>query len=361
MRLYGLMVAIGLVLFANSDNASAAAVESFRLGGWNGSAFTDDQSGLFTSCVASADYKSGITLFVEVDTSYNWAIGFSASHWDMEVGSDIPLQYRIDRGGWQQGMAKAETKKLARMPMPQGGYIITRFRRGRTLYVYDGAYNYQFRLTGTSKLMARMAKCVERNTARFGAAPATGTAATAPSAGLGQNSSSSPATSAAAADPQLAVEATQALFNFMGSAGLSGLKLIPDGQREDDDLNGLHAVAANDARTLVAHIFGPGTYGSENELMSLIVADSQKSCEGSFSSGSERVTEGGKEVFASYANCEAGDYQLIERVAIVKRNAGGIMVYGVADTYVGEGGGAPVSPPELTDPDFYAAAAAAAN
>lgn len=363
MRLFRLLAIASAIIFAGTGIAAAAIVENFRLGGWNGSAFTEDDSGRFSTCVASATYKSGITLYVQVDTSYSWAIGFSAPHWDMEVGSDIPLQYRIDRGGWQSGVAKATSKDLARMQMPQGGYIITRFRRGRTLYVYDGAYNYEFRLTGTSRLMARLAKCVEQNIARYGAAPGMGHAAAAsPSGGLGQKpESQGTAPTNTASDPQLAVEATQALFNLMGSAGLSGLKLIPDGQREED-LNGLHAVAANDARTVVAHIFSPGSYQSEEELMSLVVADSQKSCtDGSFSSGTERLTEGGKDLYTSYANCEAGDFQLIERVAIVKRNSGGIFVYGVADTYVGEGGGAPVSPPELTDPDFHAAAATAAN
>jgi hypothetical protein len=34
---------------------------------------------------------------------------------------------------------------------------------------------------------------------------------------------------------------------------------------------------------------------------------------------------------------------------------------GVADAYVGEGGGAPVSPPELTDPDLYSAIVTAAD
>ncbi|GAA0779356.1 hypothetical protein E1180_18870 [Roseibium denhamense] len=350
-----------LCLFVSA--ASAAVVESFRSGGWNGSAYTDDATGRLSTCVAAATYQSGITLYVQVDTSYSWAIGFSAPHWNMDVGSDIPLQYRIDRGAWQQGVAKATSKDLARMQMPQGSYIITRFRRGRTMYVYDGAYNYEFRLTGTSRLMARLAKCVERNVARYGAAPGVGTAAAAPAApsgGLGQADPAPAQNTAAAADPQLAIEATQALFNLMGSAGISGLKLIPDGQREED-LNGLHAVAADDARTLVAHIFASGSYESEQKLMSLIIADSAENCDGSFSSGTERVTEGGKDVFSSYANCEAGDFQLIERVAIVKRGAGGVHVYGVADTYVGEGGGAPVSPPELTDPDFYAAAAAAAD
>ncbi|WP_460083831.1 hypothetical protein [Roseibium sp. LAB1] len=357
-------IAAGLLLLGSFGIAHAAVVDKFRVGSWHGSAFTDDQSGGFSTCVASADYRSGITLYVQVDTHYNWAIGFSAPHWNMKVGADIPLQYRIDRGAWQSGVAKATSKDLARMQMPKGGYIITRFRRGRTLYVHDGTYNYEFRLTGTSRLMARLAKCVEQNIARHGAAPGTGTtAAASPQGGLGNTAPAKENASAtsAATDPQLAIEATQALFNLMGSAGISGLKLIPEGQREED-LNGLHAVAANDARTLVAHIFPEGSYQSEEELMSLIVADSQKKCtEGRFSSGSERINENGKPLYTSYANCETGDFQLIERVAIVKRKVGGVFIYGVADSYVGEGGGAPVSPPELTDEDLYSAVASAAQ
>ncbi|EAV44530.1 hypothetical protein SIAM614_05190 [Roseibium aggregatum IAM 12614] len=364
MRVVHSLVAAGFLLLGSFGSGQAAVVDSFRIGSWNGSAFTDDQTGAFTTCVASANYRSGITLYVQVDTTYNWAIGFSAPHWNMKVGADIPLQYRIDRGAWQSGVAKATSKDLARMQMPQGGYIITRFRRGRTLYVRDGTYDYQFRLTGTSRLMARLAKCVERNIARHGAAPGTGTtAAASPQGGLGNSApanESTPATSAAA-DPQLAIEATQALFNLMGSAGISGLKLIPDGQREED-LNGLYAVAADDARTLVAHIFPVGSYQSEEELMAIVVADSQKACtEGRFSSSSERINENGKAIYTSYANCEADDFQLIERVAIVPRKAGGVFIYGVADTYVGEGGGAPVSPPELTDEDLYSAVASAAQ
>lgn len=363
MRLFRTLAAASLLVSVGVGQTWAATVENFRIGGWNGSAFTDDQSGLFSTCVASATYRSGITLYVQVDTTFSWALGFSSPNWNMEVNSDIPLQYRIDRGDWQQGVAKATSKDLARMQMPQGGYIITRFRRGQTLYVYDGTNNYEFRLTGTSRLMARLARCVEQNSAKYGAAPGMpDTAASNPSGGLGQPApEQETAPSSSTNEPQLAVEATQALFNLMGSTGLTGLKLIPDGQREQD-LNGLHAVAADDARTLVAHIFSPGSYSSESELMSLIIGDSQKACEkGSFSSGTERISEAGKEIYTSYANCDAGDYQLKERVAIVKRKAGGIFVYGVADTYIGEGGGEPVSPPDLSDGSFFAAAAEAAD
>lgn len=361
MGFYRSLVLAGLFFLLAAGSGRAAVVETFRLGGWKGSAYTDDTTGRFSNCVASAQYRSGITLLVQVDTTYNWAIGFSAPNWNMKVGDDIRLQYRIDGGAWQQGTAKAAAVNLARMQMPPNGYIIKRFRRGRTLYVYDGTNNYQFRLTGTSKLMARLARCVDRNSARYGAAPGMGSAASSgASGGLGQTQPVQP-TTPAAPDPQLAVEATQALFNLMGSAGLSGLKLIPGGQREEN-YKGLHAVAGDDARKLVAHIFAPGSYTNENELMSLIVADSQKTCgNGSFSSSTERVTVGGKAVFTSRCTCQEGDHELIERVAVVKRNAGGLFVYGVSDTYIGEGGGAPVSPPELTDAAFNSAAATAAN
>lgn len=366
LRTKVILLICGLILA--SESVQARVVDSFRLGGWNGSAFTDDTSGLFSNCVASAVYKSGITLYVQVDTSYSWAIGFSAPHWNMTVGETIPLQYRIDSGAWQQGTATATSKDLARMQMPEGGYIITRFRRGRTLYVYDGAYNYEFRLTGTSRLMQRMVRCVESNIARYGRGTGLGDAAAVGSpsgnSGLGQTAPAQPAQPvqpATAADPQLAIESTQALFNIMGQTGQTGLKLIPDGQREDD-LNGLHAVAANDARTIVAHIFPAGGYTSDQELMATIIADSAKSCtDGSFSSGSQRINEGGKALYTSFARCETGDHELVERVVLTPRSAGGLYVYGVADTHVGEGGGAPVAPQEMTDQAWHAATAAASN
>ncbi|MBS8261509.1 hypothetical protein DYI23_14890 [Roseibium polysiphoniae] len=347
-----ILLFMGTVVYflgAGSTPTHAGTIESFRVGGWNGNAYTNDTTGTFDTCVAAATYRNGMTLLVQVDSGYRWAIGFSAPHWNSEIGKEVTLQYRIDRGAWQQGTATATAKDLFRMQMPEGGYIITRFRRGRTLYVYDGAYNYDFRLTGTSRLMARMAKCVEVNSARFGATPGSG---------LGASQPTAPA--AAANNPQLAVEATQALFNLMGSAGLSGLKLTPDDKR-DTDLKGLHAVASNEARSVIAHIFEAGGYTSTQDLVATIISDAAKSCEGSFSSGSETITETGKTFPTSYSRCVAGDYEKVERAAIVPRRAGGVYVYGVVDTYVGEGGGAPVAPTELTDPDWHHAAASAAD
>ncbi len=343
-----------------ATSAEARSVDRFRLGGWLGDAYVDDANNRFSSCVASAQYRSGIAMSVQVDGNYNWFIGFSSSSWNMTVGQTIPLQYRIDRGAWQQATGEVRTATMVRIQMPANGYLVHRFRRGRLLQVFDGSNTYEFRLTGTSKLMARLGRCVEINSARFGvtptpSAPAPGTSAPSRPGGAQPGGSQT-----APASPALQVEATQALFNLMTQAGLSGLKLIPDQDREDS-LKGLYAVAKKDGRTVVAHIFEKGGYASEQDLMAQIIADSAKNCEGSFQSGTEQTSEGGKQLFTSYAHCTSGDTDLVERVAIVPRAAGGIFIYGISDTYTGTADGPTVSPPELTDPDFYRAAAEAAN
>jgi len=357
-RIAAWLCAVTLVLASmGAQVARAGIVDSFQSGGWSVNAYTDDGSGAFDTCVASAAYRSGITMYVQVDTAFNWALGFSAPTWRMTPGAEIPLQYRFDRGPWQQGLAVAASETLARMQMPADGYIVTRFRRGRVMYVYDGAYSYEFRLTGTSRLMQRMVTCVETNAARYPGG-GTGGGLGQPQAGLSGGSGG--ATPGGGQDGALAIEATQALFNIMSRTGLA-LPLVPDGQRADPDLNGLHAVAASGNRTIVAHVLPPNTYESAQALMSTIVADSAKACADLFSSGTAPVTEAGKALLTSVARCDAGDVTTDERVVLVPRAAGGLYIFGVQDIHVGEGGGAVAPLAPLPDASWYAATAAAAQ
>lgn len=332
--------------------ARAGVVDSFKVGSWHVDAFTNDSTGNFDSCVGIVRYRSGISMSVQVDAKYDWWIGFSAPGWTMTPGEKIQLQYRIDRGPWQVGTAEAVSPELARMAMPTGGYIITRFRRGHTLYVYDGAYNYDFRLTGTSRLMASMARCVETNSRRFGAgAPMASNAAPAPGA-------TPVAEAKQPADPQLQIEATQALFNLMGNTGLLGLNLVGEAER-DDNTKGIHAVARNDARIVTAHILNQDSFESEQAVLSEMIAKAAKTCEGDFSSGSSRKTVNDKNLQTGQSECTAGDYELKQRYAVAPRSAGGVYVFALSDIHVGEGGGTAVSPgTQIAAEQFNAAVAA---
>ena len=104
--------------------AVARNVDHFRMGGWLGDAYVDDADNRFSSCVASARYRSGIALSVQVDSAYNWFVGFSSGGWNMTVGTNIPLQYRIDHGEWQQGTGEVRTATMVRMQMPANGYLV---------------------------------------------------------------------------------------------------------------------------------------------------------------------------------------------------------------------------------------------
>ena len=104
-----------------ASQAEARIVESFKVRSWHVDAFVSDQTGKFDSCIGIARYRSGISMSVQVDANYDWWIGFSAPNWTMNAGADIPLRFRIDRGQWQQGTAKAVSKTLARMPALKGG------------------------------------------------------------------------------------------------------------------------------------------------------------------------------------------------------------------------------------------------
>lgn len=348
------IIIVGLLALCMPGHARV--VESFRSGGWHGDAFVNDSTGLFNSCVAIARYRSGISMSVEVDSVYNWWIGFSSESWTMTTGEKIPLTYRIDGGEWQHGVATAISPQLARMAMPADGYIVRRFRRGRTLYVRDKSYNYQFRLTGTSRLLARLARCVEKNSARFGAGPALSRDEGGAETKTPVVQSPEPVAPATADMAQLQVEATQRLFNLMAGTGLTDLKLIAEADREEG-LKGLHAVAGNDTRTIVAHVYPEGSFDSETDIMARLIFEAAKSCEGDFSSGFSADPVGGDELFAGRASCAAGDAELLERYAIAPRGAGGVLVFGVADTSVGEGGGEASAPAkQLTDDAFHRAA-----
>jgi len=337
-------------LFVSTSVAQARIVESFKSGRWHGDAFVNDQTGKFDSCIAIAKYRSGISMSVQVDANYDWWIGFSAPGWKMTPGEDIPLQFKIDRGQWQQGVANAVSPELARMPMPTGGYIITRFRRGRTLFVYDGANNYQFRLTGTSRLMARLARCVDKNAAFYGAGL---------NSGSGNTTQSAPAANSGSATPvaALQVEATQVIFNLMGKLSIQGLDLVDADEREEN-LKGIHAFASSDARSVAVHIRTADSYETERDIMASMMSEAIKTCEGEFTGRFDEQDFEGKPVLAGGSACLAGDFELVEQYAIAKRSKGGVFVYAISDSYVGEGGGEPVSPPqEVSDEQFTKAVA----
>src|SRR3954451_1423109 len=69
---------------------------SIRVAGWSGGAFTDDQTGQFSSCIANANYKSGIDFGVVVAKNGAWALAFSHPNWSLVRDQKFPIVLSFD-------------------------------------------------------------------------------------------------------------------------------------------------------------------------------------------------------------------------------------------------------------------------
>lgn len=145
--------------------ADAKTMYKFRSGPWNASAHTNNKTGAFSHCAASAKYKSGITLVFSVNRNYKWKMSFAKPSWRLNSGNSYPIVYRVDRNRIFKSRATAINSKMAMTPLP-GKNLFNQMRRGRKLYVKTKKDTLGFSLNGSSKMLASLVRCVKKNNVR---------------------------------------------------------------------------------------------------------------------------------------------------------------------------------------------------
>jgi len=84
------MLALGVVTRADAKEVS------FQAGSWPGTIVYDDKSGTFQDCYITSDYKSGITLYFQIDYDQTFHIAFTHPDWRLTVGDDFSLGLSVD-------------------------------------------------------------------------------------------------------------------------------------------------------------------------------------------------------------------------------------------------------------------------
>ena len=154
-----------VVLFALAGPAHSARLESLRLpNGWTGSAYSN-KSGRFSSCAASASYRSGDNLHVSIDRKYKWSIAIGIGSGGVRNGI-TNVNIRFDGGRWLPLKGVVSKNNLLIIPMPSNSNLMRRFRKGLTMHVRYAGRKAGFRLTGTSKMFVVLAACVVRHNAK---------------------------------------------------------------------------------------------------------------------------------------------------------------------------------------------------
>lgn len=154
---------------ATMAQADAAQMTRFKSGNWSGGAYSNDSTGRFSHCAASASYKSGILLLFSVDKNLKWKMGFAKSGWNLRRGDNYPVSYRIDRFRIYRGQAQAINNRLATVKLPGSrANVFNQMRRGRLLSVATKTDVLKFSLNGTSRMLSSLLRCAERYGRRSG-------------------------------------------------------------------------------------------------------------------------------------------------------------------------------------------------
>ena len=361
-----LMFAVGL-----AGTADAKKISNFRVGAWHGGAFVDDDTGVFNSCLASAEYNSGITMFVRVDRELIWEIGFLSDKWSFTKGSQIKLQFKIDRSEWESVVASAYSKNGVRLQMDGRAQLVKRFRGGRTFKLRDSQETFHFDLTGTSRLMVKLVRCTEQQLAREPSAPAVNdqvarkrTPAPQPQTadpdarnqqratarqGTKQQAYTAPPanrTPASDTDAVLVAEGTRILSNFVIKAGLTNPEILPPAE-VPAELQFAHSVAGAGGQVAFVLIVPRAAELPQKTVTAAIVAKVSDGCEGSFLTGTAKSEVDGTKLATGFAACDEDDQLTQLRYVVTPRSDDGIYLIGLlAGNAVAPGNGLQDAPPQ---------------
>lgn len=161
MRLLAATLAVALCA---ASSAQAREINRYNVGGWQVGVFTNDQSGRFSHCAASGNYRNGLTLLFSVSESLEWAIGFSSPEWRLTPGRDFDVEFRIDGGRLQSVRGRAVTDRLVRATLPDRVELFNQFRLGLRMVVsLNDNPEVVFNLSNTNAMLTEILNCARKN------------------------------------------------------------------------------------------------------------------------------------------------------------------------------------------------------
>ncbi|SMX60591.1 conserved exported protein of unknown function [Bradyrhizobium sp. ORS 285] len=365
----GMMLSL-LALTMAALNAPAHAKGPYgaiSVAGWSGGAYTDDNTGKFSSCIASASYKSGINFGVLALPTYNWALAFIHPTWSLTQGQKFPIVLSFDGRNSYNVEGSVWSANMVVVPMPNDSTLIKSFRAARTMSAFAQGNLFQFDLNGTSVLLPSLANCVRLINAGGMAAATNFTVQ--PNAAAAQRPAAPPAAVAPAAtasvqpvraaedSPELQLEAMQIASNFILKAALSHPAILGSGERPVWLTAGGVAWKSDNATGFV-RIVPPQRNVDGLEVAATIIGNDARDCKGKFISARNSELVDSAVVFRGMSSCEDSEKSDIAEYFIFPRKAGGFVLFSVVTPTkpVGSGGGQQLQTREEANANFRKAA-----
>ncbi|MBI5260446.1 MAG: trypsin-like peptidase domain-containing protein [Bradyrhizobium sp.] len=153
---------IACVLQASLIGAAQAAgpFGSIRIGNWIGGAFSNDQTGAFSHCAATAPFTSGISLVVGQNAEGSWLLSFASPAFHFNKGDSAPIDVIFDGQSEARLFATAHASNMVTAIMPPN--VARTFQKASLMVATTGGAPLQFNLTSTGPVLAAIANCVAK-------------------------------------------------------------------------------------------------------------------------------------------------------------------------------------------------------
>ena len=157
----GLLVsALASTLLASPSAFAAGPFGTIHVGYWQGGAYTNDTTGAFSHCAASANYVNGLTLGISQNTQRTWSIGFLSPTWNLPEGQSFPIDLTFDGHSQFRIFATSTHEKLITGILPDPALNV--MRKSRLMVATGSQGPINFELAMISKLVPMIATCVDR-------------------------------------------------------------------------------------------------------------------------------------------------------------------------------------------------------
>jgi S1-C subfamily serine protease len=133
---------------------------SIHVGNWIGGAFSDDGTGAFSHCAATATYANGIILVVGQNSSNTWLLSFASPSFKFNKGDTLPIDVTFDGQSQARLFASANSDIMVTATLPPN--VARTFQKSSLMVAQAGRSTVQFNLTSAGPLLTALATCVSK-------------------------------------------------------------------------------------------------------------------------------------------------------------------------------------------------------
>lgn len=292
-------------------------------------------------------------MFVFLERSDNWALGFHNESWNLRAGDQISLSVSFDGRAPYTGSAQASDAHFVLLRMAQNPRLWEDFRQSLMMKIEANGQIFPFALTGTSRLLVDLSRCVQTELAIEKGEPPPRFADAAP-APKSQAIMQSPSQGRGA---ELELAATRIASNLLLGAKLAHAHLLAPNETPAG-LKGRGVAWTSDTGLGAVWILPASVAADPQKAASQLISSDAADCTGDFVSGRSSELVDDKLVSKAFTACTKSSGTRAFRYFIIQRPGSGFIVYELT--------GAPPSPTNggnnaaPSDTTFQAAAVKAA-